>query len=533
MSLNGGHDEDLDITTAPLASEVASSPDTKQAMIVAPKSASQDLSTARSRYACEVFTPRRSRSVDTITILKSIPDQHRDSSHGDWVGVCFWKKVVSEILAGKSRMIIKMFRFALPKTFIIDPKQSVTGLVYRDGRLEILVDTPPESILTLLKSNEVDTTQSPVALLKRQTGEVGTAVTVLDQPTLAQVVRRIHDSDESSVICIQEYISASQTVRVTYSTHGSIFTGLVISSTSPRVFKLVGSALDGDLRCLSKSVAQFIESVFRVHISTVVVDCVKSSTSWLLLQVKSILVDRPASIICPAISPIASCKSRCGICRETGVSKMITSRMISECRKNLAERYPQVTGVITRLNAIKTSLKCCDECYAMIMNELELVDIAKRFTKFITSPNPVAASSEFWRLAITVHGLSNSPPDLLRTGVRISCGTAIALSDAPKMSIYDFSDISSLSSQIIHVNVYEYTGSVDCLDPLIARARMSPGIASTHKTQVFLGKDTFALSISVGLVWYKASIACGKFTPIPEEWLRRSHSNSKRLFVRS
>lgn len=524
MSSNESPDEEVNVT-----GEVS---ERLKSLAVAPIRASAASSSSRTSSTA------RSRSVDAGSSFKPSSEASINGSHNMRAGVWFWQDVVSEVSVGNSRLLMKLLRFAIPNTFIIDPKQSVTGLIFRNNRIEVVMDMPPDSILRFMNSDELHNTQSPVAVLKQPVGEVGTSVTVLDQATFGQVVRRIHDSDESNILCIQEYVSASQIVRVTFSAHGSPFTGLVISSTSPRVFKLSGSALDSDLRHIAKSVAQLIEGVFRVHISNVVVDCVKSST-WRLLQVKSILVDRPATTISAISTTMVSCTSRCGICREAEVSKMVTPRMISECRKNLCERYPKTSALVSRLNSIKTSLKCCDECYTLIMNELELVNISKSFIKFISWPNSVSVSSEFWRLGISVHGFSNYPPAFISSGIRITCGDGIAvvIADPPKMTVWDLADTFNLTSELIRVSVDGYSGSVDCLDSLAARARMNPGTACTYKTNVFLGKDTFALSISVGLVWYKGPITCGKFTPIPDDWLKgrrqRSHSNSKRLFVRS
>jgi hypothetical protein len=461
-------------------------------------------------------------------------------------GVGFWYSIAQGDVSGRSQLIEKLLRFPVPNTFVVDPNQSVTGIVYRDQCVEIIHDISAEAILQFFKFDAVDP-QIPIAVMKRPVEDSETATTLLDAQTLTQIVRRIHDSDESTIICIQEYVpsrTAHQFVRVTFNSMRSLCTGVVICpNPSQSVFKLSASALEGDLRNLAESVSSFIEIFFRVHLSQVVFDCIRSSTSsWTLLQVKSITVDRPASSIQHAGMTL-SCKARCTICRDNEVSKLVTSRMINDCQKNLACREWGSPALIYRLDLVgsKGSVKCCDECYTLIMNELELRNLSVIFSKkFSTVSRAASDPSQFWRLFVYIQGLANTPPEFVSSGIRITCldESVDFMTGERKMNFLNISNVLDYACNIVRVSMDGFVGSVDCISTLVARARMSPGDAAFHQTKVYLGKDTFSVSLFVGLCWYKCPLSASQFIPLPDQWVSlvksrtsRKRSNSRRLSV--
>ncbi len=197
---------------------------------------------------------RSFRSVErTSAPFSDIPSSRSVQDLGA-TGVWFWHNVAQGDLSGRSALIHRLMRFPVPNTFIVDPKQSVTGIVYRNKHAEIIRDMSPDAVLQYFAPDAVEQ-QQPVAVVQRPVGQTETSTTFMDGQTLTQFVRRIHDSDDASILCVQEYVpsrTAHQFVRMTCT--GSSWCGQVMSRTSPRVFKLASSAIDGELRKLVESV---------------------------------------------------------------------------------------------------------------------------------------------------------------------------------------------------------------------------------------------------------------------------------------
>ena len=467
--------------------------------------------------------------------------------YGPVTGVWFWHSIALGDLSGRSALLEKLLRFPVPNTFIVDPKQSVTGIVCVGERVAIVRDISADAIPHFFRFDTAHS-EEPIAVVKRPMGESETTTSFMDAQTLTQFLRRIHESEDSSILCIQEFIrsrTSQQFVRVTYAK--STWSGIVMSSHTPRVFKLSNSAIDGDLRELAESVLWFIENFFRVHLSQIVVDCVKSTTSsWILLQVKSVIVDRPALTVAHQ-SATMSCKVRCSICKDHEVSKLVTSRMIKDCHKNLVQRNCEISGLIARLDllASKGSTKCCDECYTLIMNELELGGLSELFGRKISSLMCDTTAGEFWRLFVYVQGFSNCPSDFdSLSNVQISCfdESMNFVTSERKINLFNITNIYDFENTIIRITAGSFSGSVDCVSTLLARSRMSPNEGQCNQYKVFLGKEKFHITLFVGLCWHQGPLSASQFIPLPDQWIsviksrsgrKRSISNSRRLCVRS
>ena len=470
-------------------------------------------------------------------------------------GVDLWHSIVRGASSGRASLIPRLITWRFPDTFIFDPKQGMTGLIYRDRGVEILQDVAPESILNHLNPSGSNG-NSTVAVLKRASGPGNDGSTPLDLATLIQVIKRIHESDETSVTCIQAFISGTkppQKVRVTYSSLRTSF--LAHTITDPRV-RLCGSGIDQDLRQTVKSVHSFVENFFRVHLSQIIVDCIRTthSSPWVVLQVYSLALDRVASTINCIKKLSTFFSAQCGICRDCEVCKFVTVRMIAECHRSISTRLGSEVfePFLSRMDTIGSvaskggTVKCCDECYSMIMNEFELIKVGKKISK-ILSPSSPETSSSFWRMFVYVDELVYPPDDVtpsptvsftcLDNNLKFNIGGGTR-----KYFIHDVPDMLGFESHTVFVNLDDtYTGSVECVPNLIARARITPGQDVIHCGKIFFGVGKFALVLYIGLCWY-ASPTCAKYVPLPDQWVaiiskgrpfRRSASNSRRFCVRS
>ena len=502
-------------------------------------------------------------------------------------------------------VIEKLLTFPIPDTFLFHGSQSYS-LVTVKGRIETNEDLSPDSVL---ESFDLQDLTQPVAVRKRvdYTSENRTSSTAVSASLLPAILRKVSELEE--LICIQVFVKLSKPtvkpriVRVCFSPSGSKPFGYVIAntvnpgtmaevsesmtaqfcastdSTPPShlsVYRVAGKTIEEPVR-IAEQVFHFIENFFTLRLNQVVVDVVPVGVgdTYKLIQVKSFTVK-------PFVSPLRQLalagekytrrgsvtttanavwhyevpklngetalgrKPTCFLCKlkKPDLSKLVTLKMVNECLTHLHARLGRVL-MPPRGAEREGFYRCCDICYSLIVNEQELIKVAKKLKKIIspssTQDPPDVTSNEpvlfHWRLLLAVHDFADTPDDISElTNLKVSVAIAGQELTLPvfqdKISgfrIFNMatphdvvgSDIGSVDVRVVSGgDRIVGSGSVSILDRLASQARFAK--SSIGSINCFLGKAKWSVPLTLGIARDgegQAGVAGAACRPLPDAWM--------------
>lgn len=521
-------------------------------------------------------------------------------------GTGFWSSVFRSrsAFSDTKAVVEKLLKFPIPNTFVVNGSDSF-GIVSKGGGVEVFEDMSPDSILEFL---EMEKTFEPVAVRKRvdPADITRTQCRAVSGSALGSIIRKLADYED--LICLQSFCGLAKAsmkprvFRVCYSSNsemkpfayvtGSTLTPIqmlrrqdeeegieifltrqfcVSTETSLRehvyVTKVAGRAIDSHVE-IAKQVAEFIQNVFFLRISSLIVDIVENK----LVQVKSFTVK-------PFVTPsrqlaltgekysvrrrgsatttenavwsvwkrkIRIVSSKCLVCnnssKDSDIGKKVTGKLVHACVRSLAKRGIShfdfsSKNVLFAASRKGCMLKCCDSCYSLIVNESELNKLGRKISFYCLSLNSDLFISqkidqagethgEYWRLLVGVGDMHDVPQRLtsaiLPSPIVVSFksgAVTIKFRSTNSFQVVDLflidpqrvGDKSSSFLDDISVSCFDkFTGSVSILNRLISLARISNNTSSLSTVPCFLGEGRWSVDIILGVSKESSNF------PIPE-----------------
>jgi hypothetical protein len=485
--------------------------------------------------------------------------------------------------------LTRIFAFSIPDTFVLSTSHACVGIcVSSTGSVSIIEDVSPDNVIDSLS---IGGGPHVYGVTKRIAHGTENRTSTMAIPTIHGIgtIRRMFENNwEENTLCIQRFIAPRQNpyvIRVWYSKESGSCRGIVISNKSPipigdpqsdteltrkwcvsldtsNGVSLVAMSGRSALEVpgqIARRVMYFIENVFALRLSDIVIDLVGET----LLQVKSFtVVSVPKVRASIQRSSTALKRLTCGICREGQrgeLSKCVTTRMVSDCLKHLLERSIE-GGIVERLKCVVNchsstcatmSLKCCDECYTMILNEQQLVECEKKFLNRLGSLMCKGNEDKkgLSRILILIGDFGHIPEELVRSLLRVKIRLGnhdheFVMKARPYIVLEypKFDPGHVMGDALIYVVVVRDgssdpvgKGSIDCLNRLSIGSKIS-GTNTVQSINCYLGRGKFFVSVTIGLE------NCRRSTdPLPDSWVhilssggrRRSRSVSRTRTARS
>lgn len=119
----------------------------------------------------------------------------------------------------------------------------------------------------------------------------------------------------------------------------------------------------------------------------------------------------------------------CGIPRPNELTKIVSSKMIMNCLKSFNER--SIQGVFNARSHVSDTIRCCDICYSLILNEQELNRVSAKFASKClsregvvvnvnTPPADSGRTTSHVRLIVGIGSFNYTPQDLSIARARIT-----------------------------------------------------------------------------------------------------------------
>ena len=429
-------------------------------------------------------------------------------------GAFFWSSLVNldgDFEASKNR-IEKLLCFDIPDTLLIDNNRLIS-LRHLHGKLTVSDEVGIETILA--NRDLADDTQ-PMYVHKQQCGDA-TRCRALDQNAFICMFRAGLTSNESVVFqkyCRLDKLSSRATIlRVFYSSKSKPTAYCVSNTYSPtecvssnndlkltEQFCVSNESTNSD--CLSvikvrtfedqlaitESVFRAIQRFFRIRLSDIVVDLVGNK----VIQIKSFTVDPTQRVIERHVKNLTTCRI-CAIARPC--PRTVSGRMVAKCHASLRSRNIDLIAC-----PCADTIRCCDVCYSLILNERELNRLYQQLLRKTCSSNVK---------------VSNKLPQGKPPNVRLLLGTSHACNVSLLSGEVVLKFLTSGSYYILDLSVNR-----DC-DAIITNAN-GRGIVtnifsrSAGMYSCFLGKDE-KISLLIGNQERKKSDP--KIQPLPDLWI--------------
>lgn len=498
--------------------------------------------------SCRTRTRNNSRAA-SVRVCVDEPD-FRYSKSPVKPGVEFWGSILSHrSFAQAASAVRKMMTFQVADTFIIN-ESGCSGFVWKKSSMILIEDvSPDEMLLHFDLRDNID----PSGVRKRivRGCSTQTSTVAIASSTIVSVVRASYDCDD--YICLQKFVKrirpsvdSVKVLRVSFSTakrvcqgelmvNGPCASGLSEDTESLTEIFCVnatfGTKVTGNFLSTPTSICQkmvyFIENYFAVRLDHIVIDMIpRNDTEFVVIQVKSFQLN---SISAPtSLLPYSAMRLQvCSICRspKSELPRTTTSKLI---RESLAHLETRSSNLIRARPPAGGFVKCCETCYALVMNEQELMKIERVFRAASSKggemhvTNAKISSSSTWRILVAFERLLDIPPDtpLGCPDIRVSFLDRSVTFRAPFFYIFEIplEDVDFID-QIINVSVA--TGAVTLsgtvsgvLDKLLSSSLFGSG-ASLTSFRVYLGKGKSSVELTLGL----ENITTKSIRPLPDCWM--------------
>jgi hypothetical protein len=380
-------------------------------------------------------------------------------------------------------------------------------------------------------------------VFKRVNGENRTSTVAYKSSAVGAIVRGL--SELGDLVCVQKYCklsklsSRAKVLRVCYSSGSKPFGFLIANIRSPRdykvehlddtaltqqfcasletspiedlsILKVSGKSMEEESE-IAKKVFHFVENFFRLRLTDIVVDIIGGR----VVQIKSLNFSATAPLVKLSLPVTEASSWTCSVCnipRPNELTKIVSSKMIKSCLKSFKER--NIENVFNSRTHVSDTIRCCDICYSLILNEQELNRVCAKFSSKCLSregvvvnintpaPKNILATSHI-RLIIGLGSFTHTPGDLSVAKARIT----VSLFDGKilmkfnqhtnrSFRVLDFISNDFLFPEVdlsLTVTLQSGTPYQGSISDIFGNRRSSPSIFAC-----FLGHGKWNISVLVG-----------------------------------